>query len=79
MKSIVIALSLPLLASSALAGEATLFDDTFKSTRTRAEVRAEVIEALARGERLSYGEASFPTYGHVVGAQARAATARAPL
>jgi hypothetical protein len=56
MKSIVIALSLSVLSLGAIASEATIFDDTSVSTRTRAEVRAEVIAALAAGERLSHGE-----------------------
>ena len=67
MKSLVIALSLSALSLGAFASEATIFDDTVKSTRTRAEVRAEVIAALAAGERLSWGEASDPTFGRVTG------------
>jgi hypothetical protein len=65
MKSIVIALSLSVLSLGAVASEATIFDDTVHSTRTRAEVRAEVIAALARGERLSYGEAQVTSPGRV--------------
>jgi len=60
MKPVVIILSLSLLSLRAVAGEATIFDDSFTSTRTRAEVRAEVVAALAAGERLSWGEASHP-------------------
>jgi hypothetical protein len=60
MKPIVIALSLFVSSLSAVAGEATIFDDSFTSSRTRAEVRAEVVAALAAGERLSWGEASQP-------------------
>jgi hypothetical protein len=61
MKPIVIVLSLSLLSLRAVAGEASIFDDSFTSSRTRAEVRAEVVAALAAGERLSWGEAAPPT------------------
>ena len=60
MKPLVIILSLSLLSLRAVAAEVTIFDDSFTSTRTRAEVRAEVVAALAAGERLSWGEASHP-------------------
>jgi hypothetical protein len=56
MKPIAIALSLSMLSFGAIAGEATIFDDTPQGTRSRAEVHAEVIAALAAGERLSQGE-----------------------
>ena len=87
MKSIVIALSLSVLSLGAVAGEATIFDDMAKSTRTRAEVRAEVIAALNSGERLSWGEAQVAspvrvTYAadrDAVLAEARAARLRGEL
>jgi hypothetical protein len=57
MKAILIALSFSTLSFAAAASEATVLDDHFMSTRTRAEVRAEVADALARGDVLSHGEA----------------------
>ena len=72
MKPIVIILSLSLLSLRAVAGEATIFDDSFTSTRTRAEVRAEAVAALAAGERLSWGEASQPDMARPTGTRARA-------
>jgi hypothetical protein len=60
MKPIVIALSVSLWSLHALASEATLFDDHVASTKTRAEVRAEVADALARGTPLSWGEGPAP-------------------
>jgi hypothetical protein len=72
MKPIVIVVSLSLLSLRAVAGEATIFDDSFTSTRTRAEVRAEVVAALAAGERLSWGEASQPSLSGSTGTRERA-------
>ena len=72
MKPIVIILSLSLLSLRAVAGEATIFDDSFTSTRTRAEVRAEAVAAQAAGERLSWGEASQPDMARPTGTRARA-------
>ena len=57
MKAILIALSFSALSLAAAASEVTTFDDQPASMKTRAEVRAEVTAALARGERLSWGEA----------------------
>jgi len=45
------------LSLGVLAQEATLFEDEPVSLKSRAEVRQEVMAALARGERLSWGEA----------------------
>jgi hypothetical protein len=61
MKSLLTALTLTLAALPSFAQEATVINDSFQPTRSRAEVRAEVVAALARGERLSYGEAHIPT------------------
>ena len=72
MKPIVIVLSLSLLSLRAIAGEATIFDDSVTSTRTRADVRAEVLAALAAGERLSWGEAPQPAQARSAGTRARA-------
>jgi hypothetical protein len=73
MKPILIVLSLSVLSLRAVAGEATIFDDTFMSARTRAEVRAEAVAALANGERLSWGEASDSPYERVTASRERAA------
>jgi uncharacterized protein DUF4148 len=59
MKATVVALAASLVSLVAVAGEATVFDDHFASTKTRADVIAEVKAALASGERLSYGEATL--------------------
>jgi Domain of unknown function (DUF4148) len=72
MKPIVIILSLSLLSLRAVAGEATIFDDSFTSTRTRAEVHAEVVAALAAGERLSFGEGPHPEMARSTGTRQRA-------
>lgn len=56
MKTFITAAAIALFALPGFAQEATVFDDTFASSKSRAEVRAEVMAALARGERLSYGE-----------------------
>jgi hypothetical protein len=58
MKTHLTTVALALASLTAFAQEATVFDDNVVSTRTRAEVRAEVTQAIARGERLSYGEAN---------------------
>ena len=53
------------LSALALAGTAVLADDItpepapFVSTRTRAELKAEVLQARARGELLAAGEEEF--------------------
>jgi hypothetical protein len=61
MKPIIIALSVSLWSLHAFAGEATLFNDDFASTKTRAEVRADVDGALAAGQPLSWGEGPAPS------------------
>lgn len=50
-------LAAALLSVAASAQEATLFDEPVASQKSRAEVRQEVLAAMARGERLSWGEA----------------------
>jgi DNA-directed RNA polymerase specialized sigma24 family protein len=58
MKSIVIALSLAVASTAAFAQEATPFQDNTVSAKSRAEVRAELDAARARGELAYTGEAS---------------------
>jgi hypothetical protein len=58
MKTHLTTVALALASLTAFAQEATVFDDSVVSTRTRAEVRTEVTQAIERGERLSYGEAN---------------------
>lgn len=58
MKSLIVALSLSVAALSAIASEATVFEDNFVSTKTRAEVRAEVLAARAAGTLIISGEAT---------------------
>ena len=41
--------TLSLAGTAAMAGEVTIVNDTFTSTKTRAEVRAEVLQARAAG------------------------------
>jgi hypothetical protein len=72
MKPVVIILSLSLLSLRAVAAEATIFDDSFTSNRTRAEVRAEVVAALAAGERLSWGEGPQMDVARSTGTRRRA-------
>jgi hypothetical protein len=57
MKTILTAAALAFASIGAFAQEATLFDDAFVAQKSRAEVRAEVHAALARGEQLNFGEA----------------------
>ncbi len=58
MKTTLIATALLLSAAASMAQEATVFNDhAARSTLSRDDVRQEVQAALARGERLSWGEA----------------------
>ncbi len=57
MKHFITLIALTLGTSAAMAQEATVFADNFKSTLSRAEVRAEVRAAMANDEQLSWGEA----------------------
>lgn len=50
-------LSLAIATSTAIAQEATLFEDDFESATTRAAVIDRVEAAIERGQRLSWGEA----------------------
>lgn len=61
MKTFITAAALALATLSSFAQEATPAPeiDNFVSTRTRAEVRAELQAALASGWRLSQGESSY--------------------
>ena len=61
MKSMLIALSLAALSFGAAASEYTRFyeAETFVSTRSRAEVRAEALAARARTPHFGGGEASL--------------------
>ncbi len=61
MKSLITAAAIALTAVTSFAQEATPAPefDNFVSTRTRAEVRAELQAALASGWRPSQGEASY--------------------
>lgn len=59
MKAILTAVALTIASVGAFAQEATTFDDRFVSQKTRAEVRAEVMSALAGGEMIRSGEASY--------------------
>lgn len=58
MKTFITAIALTFASIATMAQEATPAPeiDNFVSTRSRAEVRAEVLAAMARGDRLSYGE-----------------------
>ena len=63
MKSIALSVSALLLTTAlpAVAGEIVPFDDHFVSTRTRAEVMAEVASAAAAGQLYTQGEiVSYP-------------------
>jgi peroxiredoxin family protein len=58
MKKSLIATALLLSAAASMAQEATVFNDhTTRSALSRDDVRQQVQAALARGERLSWGEA----------------------
>lgn len=59
MKTILTAIALTLASAGAFAQEATIFNDHFVSQKSRAEVRAEVQSALASGEQIRSGEASY--------------------
>ncbi len=48
-KSLIALATLTFAGTAAMAGEATIVNDTFTSTKTRAEVRAEVLQARAAG------------------------------
>jgi hypothetical protein len=56
MKTVITIVALAAVSTLTLAQEATRFNDNFKSTKSRAEVSAEVTSALARGEQLHWGE-----------------------
>lgn len=60
MKTLITAIALTLTTLTSFAQEATPAPefDNFVSTRTRAEVQAEVLAAIASGRHLSQGEAS---------------------
>lgn len=60
MKTIISALALVLTSLAASAHEVSVPSPASASMRTRAEVRAEVLAAVARGERLSFGEVGSP-------------------
>lgn len=75
MKSLITAAAIALTTLTSFAQEATPAPefDNFVSTRTRAEVRAELQAALASGWRPSQGEASYaPELQHTVSTRARA-------
>lgn len=57
MKAVLAALALTVASFGSFAQEATLFEDNFVSTKSRAEVRAELFAALQRGDAIRYGEA----------------------
>jgi hypothetical protein len=60
MKKSLIAAALLLSAAALMAQEATVFNDhATRSTLSRDDVRQQLQTALARGERLSWGEASL--------------------
>ena len=48
-KSLIALATLTFAGTAAMAGEVTIVNDTFTSTKTRAEVRAEVLQARAAG------------------------------
>lgn len=62
MKLAIATFALALGSVTAFGQEATIFDDEFVSTKSRAEVRAEVMDALASGARVSFGEARRLAY-----------------
>ena len=61
MKHFITLIALTLGTTAAMAQEATLHVDNFKSTLSRAEVRAEVRAAMANNEPLAWGEAQTYT------------------
>ncbi len=71
-KSALLASVLAAAAFGASAQEATLFDDAAQSTRTRAEVKAELAQAQAQGLVVSGGEATVFAEQRVVGNRERA-------
>ena len=48
-KSLIALATLTFAGTAAMAGEVTIVNDTFTSTKTRAEVKAEVLKARAAG------------------------------
>jgi len=71
-KSALLASVLAAAAFGASAQEATLFDDVPQSTKTRAEVKAELAQAQAEGFEISGGEATLFADTGVVGTRDRA-------
>ncbi len=57
MKPVFTIAALALMSLSASAQEATLFKDNFVGARSRADVHAETVAAIARGDGPLYGEA----------------------
>ena len=57
MKTFVTAVAAVLFSLTAFTQEATAFNDNIAGTKTRAEVNAELMAAIARGERPRAGEA----------------------
>lgn len=60
MKTIIAALGLVLTTFAASAHEASIPSPASTSSKTRAAVRADVLNAVARGDRLSFGEVGRP-------------------
>lgn len=79
MKAVLAALALTVASFGSFAQEATLFEDNFVSTRSRAEVRAELVAALQRGEAIRHGEASVVDFASQAGSSRSRAEVRAEL
>lgn len=58
MNKLIVSALIAFASAGAFAQEATVFADQQASALSRAEVRTEVLAAMARGEALGYGEAS---------------------
>lgn len=57
MKTLITAVAAVLFSLTAFTQNASAFNDKIAITKTRTEVNADVMAAIARGERLDYGEA----------------------
>lgn len=71
MKLVIATIALAFSSMTAFGQEATLFDDEFVSTKSRAEVRGEVMDAFASGARVSFGEARRRAYAPRMSALSR--------